>query len=329
MNSAESPDPPSRPIAGLIRSAWLKSDADAHCGRIPDGQFIHRLVQLYTTICFPQISEDPAPHFPAGGSERRPVDAPLPSDGLENQVEQLRQALVALNSWALSQPDRSRPTRPDPRTARQMATQVAREVIQQIPATIRILQTDLDAAMDGDPACRSREEVLICYPGFRAILVHRIAHQLYRLNSQLAARVLAEWVHGQTGIDIHPGAEIGHHFFIDHGTGVVIGETCIVGNQVRIYQGVTLGALNFPRLPSGELVRDTRRHPTIGNGVVIYANAAILGGGTVIGDRSLIGSSVWLTESVPPESRVAMEKPRLKIRNKSPLSGDEAPDFQI
>lgn len=318
--------PASNPTIPEIRAAWMSSDTRAQCGRIPDSQFIHRLVQLYTTICFPQVSEG----FSVPASTLAP---PLPgdqteSDGLENRVEQLRQTLASLIGWSLTQPDRTREV-PDSRAAGREAQQIAQAVIERIPHTIRILQTDLDAAMNGDPACRSREEVLICYPGFRAILVYRIAHQLYTQDAKLAARVLAEWVHGQTGIDIHPGATIGHHFFIDHGTGVVIGETCQVGNHVRLYQGVTLGALNFPRLPSGELVRDNKRHPTIGDGVVIYANAAVLGGETVIGDRSLIGSSVWLTESVPPETRVVMEKPRLKMRSKQNPAAGFVPDYQI
>ncbi len=297
-----------------IRDAWKPADRGAHCGQIPDAAFVNRMVSLFSTIAFPQLAT------------ANTIDSD--DDGLVARLGQFRAATEELNCWALVQPDRVT-GRMQNDQARSLATDIADNLVASIPELIRILQTDLDAAMDGDPASRSREEILICYPGFRAILVHRLAHRLYSLRSWMAARLLAEWVHGETGIDIHPGATIGHHFFVDHGTGVVIGETCRVGNRVRIYQGVTLGALNFPRLPSGELVRDTRRHPTIGDDVVIYANASILGGETVIGDRCLIGSSVWLTESVPSDTRVAMEKPRLRMRGKQDTFANNPLDYQI
>jgi serine O-acetyltransferase len=162
-------------------------------------------------------------------------------------------------------------------------------------------------------------------------LVHRLAHELYQLQCRLAARVLAEWAHGTTGIDIHPGATIGDSFFIDHGTGVVIGETCVVGNHVKIYQGVTLGALSFTHDASGKVIREAKRHPTIEDHVVIYAGATVLGGGTVVGHHSVIGGSVWLTTSIAPFSTVICDKPRLKIRSQtaSEGGGDFPWDFQI
>jgi serine O-acetyltransferase len=144
--------------------------------------------------------------------------------------------------------------------------------------------------------------------------VHRIAHELFRLGVPFIPRMMSEWSHRETGIDIHPGAKIGHHFFIDHGTGVVIGETCEIGNHVRLYQGVTLGALSFATDGEGNLVRGTKRHPTLEDRVVIYANATVLGGRTVVGHDSVIGSSVWLTRSVEPRTTVTMEKPKLSIR---------------
>jgi len=317
MNDSVSSSPISC-AAEAIRSVWSDADSHNYCGQIPGTGLIHELVQLYTGIAFPQLATR------SGLSELGSLDPESPAD-LEQRLNRLHSLLTALNCWALAQPDRAH-GRLDPSEAESRAASLADNVVAELPRTIRTLQSDIDAAMDGDPACRSREEVLICYPGFRAILVHRLAHQMYLQDSPLAARVLAEWVHGETGIDIHPGATIGTHFFVDHGTGVVIGETCVVGNRVRIYQGVTLGAVNFPRHPSGELVRDSRRHPTIGNDVVIYANASILGGETVIGDRCLIGSSVWLTESVPDDTRVVMEKPRLRVRAKNV---DGTPDYQI
>lgn len=176
------------------------------------------------------------------------------------------------------------------------------------------LATDVHAAYDGDPACQTTDEVVFCYPGFEAITVYRIAHELVRLEVPFIPRMMTEWAHKETGIDIHPGAEIGDHFFIDHGTGVVIGETCVIGEHVKLYQGVTLGALSFPTDSDGHLIRGKKRHPTIEDHVVVYANATILGGKTVVGRKSVIGSSVWITKSVAPQSTVTLEKPQLRVR---------------
>lgn len=199
--------------------------------------------------------------------------------------------------------------------------------LQQLPVVRELLETDVDAAYIGDPACRTRDEVIFCYPGFEAILIHRLSHVLYRLNVPFIPRMMSEIAHQRTGIDIHPGATIGHHFFIDHGTGVVIGETCEIGNYCKIYQGVTLGALSFPRDAEGNIVRDQKRHPTLEDNVVIYANATVLGGDTIIGRNAVIGSSVWVTSTVEAESTVIMEKPRLRIRSKD--SSPRNPDYQI
>lgn len=190
--------------------------------------------------------------------------------------------------------------------------------LERIPALRELLASDAQAAFAGDPACKSIDEVVFCYPGLEAITVHRMAHEMRRLGVPFIPRMMSEWAHKQTGIDIHPGATIGHHFFIDHGTGVVIGETCDIGNHVKIYQGVTLGALSFATDSDGNLVRGHKRHPTIEDRVVIYASATILGGKTVIGHDSVIGSSVWLTHSVEPKTTVTMEKPKLRIRAEVP-----------
>lgn len=186
--------------------------------------------------------------------------------------------------------------------------------LSQLPMLRKILETDVHAAYAGDPACRSYAEVVFCYPGLKAITIYRIAHELHLLGVPLIPRMMTEWAHRCTGIDIHPGATIGSHFFIDHGTGVVIGETCEIGEWVKLYQGVTLGALSFPTDETGQLVRGKKRHPTIEDHVVIYANATVLGGETVIGKNAIIGSSVWITQSVAPNSTVMMEKPNLRIR---------------
>jgi serine O-acetyltransferase len=193
--------------------------------------------------------------------------------------------------------------------------------LEQLPELRKILALDVQAAYDGDPACKSLDEVIFCYPGLDAITVYRLAHLLHGLNIPLIPRMMTEWAHSRTGIDIHPGAQIGYYFFIDHGTGVVVGETTEIGQWVKLYQGVTLGALSFATDVEGNLVRGTKRHPTIEDRVVVYANATILGGKTVVGHDSVIGSSAWLTHSVAPGSIVTMESPRLRIR------GDEPEEF--
>lgn len=189
--------------------------------------------------------------------------------------------------------------------------------LESIPRLRRYLAQDVQAAYDGDPASKSLDEIIFCYPGLQAVTVYRIAHELYQLQVPLIPRMLGEWAHSRTGIDIHPGARIGPSFFIDHGTGVVIGETCDIAANVKLYQGVTLGALSFPKDSQGNLVRGQKRHPTIEEGVVIYSNATVLGGDTVIGANSVIGSSVSLSKSVPPNTLVVIEKPSLRFREAS------------
>jgi serine O-acetyltransferase len=173
-----------------------------------------------------------------------------------------------------------------------------------------ILATDVRAAFEGDPAAKSYDEVIFSYPGLFAVSVYRIAHELWEQGVPFIPRIMSEYAHSLTGIDIHPGAHIQESFFIDHGTGVVVGETTEIGKRVRLYQGVTLGALSLPK-GAGELFRNTKRHPTIEDDVIIYAGATILGGETVIGARSVIGGNVWLTESVPSDTKVFLKKPEL------------------
>ena len=173
-----------------------------------------------------------------------------------------------------------------------------------LPEIKRLLLLDVEALYEGDPAASCREEVMITYPGFRAISIYRIAHELYMLKAPLIPRIMTEYAHERTGIDIHPGATIGEYFFIDHGTGIVVGETTTIGNHVKLYQGVTLGAKSFELDENGNPVKNIKRHPDIGNHVVIYANATILGGDTVIGDNCVIGGNTWLTKSVDADSVV-------------------------
>ena len=196
------------------------------------------------------------------------------------------------------------------------AKAIVDDFVAALPEVRRLVETDVDAAYDGDPAATSRMEVVMAYPGLYAVTVHRLAHVLYKLKVPILPRVMSELAHSKTGIDIHPGATIGERFFIDHGTGVVIGETTVIGRNVRLYQRVTLGGLSFAKDDNGALVKGLKRHPNIEDNVVIYANATILGGDTTIGHDSEIGGSVWLIESVPPNSRVYNKPPAPVIKTK-------------
>lgn len=188
--------------------------------------------------------------------------------------------------------------------AQQHAIAITREFASKLPGIRTVLDSDLQAAYEGDPAARTPDEVLVCYPGITAIIHHRLAHELFTLGVPMVARLIAELAHSATGIDIHPGAQIGHSFFIDHGTGVVIGETAVIGNHVRLYQAVTLGAKRFLKAEDGSLLKGNARHPIVEDDVIIYAGATVLGRIT-IGKGSTIGGNVWLTHSVPPYSHIS------------------------
>ena len=190
---------------------------------------------------------------------------------------------------------------------------IAVGLLEALPGIREILATDVRAAYEGDPAAKSHDEIIFSYPGIFAIMVYRTAHRLFELGVPLLPRIMTEHAHSVTGIDIHPGAKIGECFVIDHGTGVVIGETTEIGRNVRIYQGVTLGALSLPK-DAGQRFRGKKRHPTIMDDVIIYSGATILGGDTIIGARSVIGGNVWITDSVPEDTRVVMDAPRLVFR---------------
>ncbi|HAB18679.1 MAG TPA: serine acetyltransferase [Verrucomicrobiota bacterium] len=198
------------------------------------------------------------------------------------------------------------------------------EFLRQLPGVRERLQTDVEAAFQGDPAARNREEVIVAYPFIEAIAVHRLAHELYQRDVPLLPRIMSEWAHSRTGMDIHPGARIGTYFFVDHCTGTVIGETTEIGNHVKLYQGVGLVARS---LAAGQALRGQKRHPTLEDRVTIYANATIVGGDTVIGAGSTIGANVFLMQSLPPESLVLFEDGKAKIVSKRDRTGGT--DFQI
>lgn len=194
---------------------------------------------------------------------------------------------------------------------KEVAAKLAGDFLDKLPMLRELLKMDLQAAFDGDPAAFNKDEIIFSYPGFYAIMVNRIAHELHLMKVPLIPRIMTEYAHGCTGADIHPGATLGRYFFIDHATGVVIGETTIIGDRVKVYQGVTLGGLSTR---AGQGLRNVKRHPTIGNDVTIYSGASILGGETVIGEGCIIGGNCFITHSIPPHMRVSFSAPELKLR---------------
>lgn len=210
------------------------------------------------------------------------------------------------------------------RELRALSEKLTAEFLARLPALRDLLQTDAEAAYNGDPAALSKEEVIVAYPFIEAIAVQRMAHELYRSRIALIPRIMAEWAHSRTGIDLHPGADIGSHFFIDHGTGAVIGETCVIGNHVKLYQGVGLVARS---LAGGQTLKGQKRHPTLEDRVTIYANATIVGGETVIGAGSTIGANAFLMQSVPPNSLVTIDACNVRVIAKK--DREAALDFQI
>lgn len=211
------------------------------------------------------------------------------------------------------------------RELRARAHELTLEFLDNLPRVREILATDVEAAYNGDPAAKSREEIIVAYPFVETIAVQRMAHELYRKDVALIPRIMTEWAHSRTGMDLHPGANIGTHFFIDHGTGTVVGETCDIGNHVKIYHGVTLGAKSTSHV---EALRGKKRHPTIEDHVTIYPGATILGGETVIGAGSTIGGNVFLVGSVPPNSLVLAEEVKVRVLNKAERARERV-DFQI
>lgn len=197
--------------------------------------------------------------------------------------------------------------------------EVVTQFFERLPEVMELIASDVVAAYEGDPAAGCLEEVILAYPGLKAVFIYRLAHVLRQLGVPLIPRIMTEFAHNETGVDIHPGARIGREFFIDHGTGVVIGETAVIGDRVKLYQGVTLGALSFPRDERGKLRRGIKRHPTLEDDVVVYAGATILGGDTVVGRGSVIGGNVWLTTSVPPYTKVTLSRDKVSYEISSCL----------
>lgn len=222
---------------------------------------------------------------------------------IENSIGKAALELDSLLALALSSMcPKSQPRGCDECKGR--AQEITRKLVSALPQIRMRLQEDMNAAYEGDPAAASREEILLCYPSMEAVSIYRIAHVLYEERVPIIPRMMSEYAHERTGIDIHPGASIGRAFFIDHGTGVVIGETCVIGDNVKLYQGVTLGARSFDLDAGGNPIKGIKRHPNIEDNVIIYPNATILGGDVVIGKGSVIGGNAWITRSIPPDSVV-------------------------
>lgn len=263
---------------------------------IPSVESVVRIINLLKEIIFPG-------YFSAG--KLNPVN-------LKYSIGQSVSILYDLLSGQISSSIRHDCIRYDQpcHDCAERGQEAALSLMEDIPALRKTLSKDVRATFDGDPAARSFDEIIFSYPGIHAITIYRVAHRLYELDIPILPRTMSEYAHSTTGIDIHPGATIGDRFVIDHGTGIVIGETTVIGNNVRIYQGVTLGAHSLPA-NAGNRLKGIRRHPTIEDDVIIYAGATILGGDTVIGRRSIVGGNVWLTESIPPHTRVIMKTPEL------------------
>jgi serine O-acetyltransferase len=290
----------SRAAAALIRT-YEDTDPAAHnldvAGRLPSPERTIAVLEKLIEVLYPGIHGNP--HLTRG-------NVALLDDIAAELVEQ---ATVALH-WSCRRTG----------TSCDKCAAAARKAVGRFLGTLarvrRLLALDIRAAYEGDPAARSFQEIMLAYPGLQAVTAYRLAHELHRLGVPLLARIMTEHAHRQTGIDIHPGAKIGKSFFIDHGTGVVIGETTTIGRNVKIYQGVTLGALSIPRDERGNVIRGKKRHPTIQDDVVIYAGATILGGDTVVGKGSVVGGNTWVIHSVPPRSRVISTPQEQKIERK-------------
>lgn len=274
-------------IAARIVKSYREDGGINHVGgrSLPARAAIARILHELEELCFPGFS-----------SEERLTDATVEA-ATRSRVATLAEALTEQLTLDLAfQRDLS------PEPAREDAVRVVGELLDGVPALRAELSLDVAALLEGDPAARAKEEIILAYPGLRAVVVHRVAHRFWNAGARLVARMMSEDIHGRTGIDIHPGATIGKSFYIDHGTGVVVGETTVIGDHVKIYQGVSLGALSVSRR-----LQDQRRHPTIEDHVTIYAGATILGGATVVGHHSVVGGNVWLVTSVPPYSVVEHE----------------------
>ena len=293
------------PIISELRNVRVRSleqrHRKTHPPKLPSRNSLQSIIEGLATVLYPN----------------RLGDGDLADEGIDYYVghildETLRHLRLQVQRELRFTIEQTGNLNPDRLLLANQSLELTRAFAKTLPKVRTLLDSDLQAAFEGDPAARSADEVLVCYPGIAAIINHRLAHELYLLDLPLIARMIAEIAHSETGIDIHPGAQIGPSFFIDHGTGVVIGQTAIIGERVRLYQAVTLGAKRFPTDENGVLIKGNARHPIVEDDVVIYAGATILGRIT-IGKGSAIGGNVWLTKSVPPNSNITQAQARQEL----------------
>ena len=284
-------------------------DVDIKCGTVsPDRDTVIKLISRLRSLVFPSYFECCDYHIYSTKTE---LSMQL-EDVLYNLSEQIAISLKFLDEYT----DKSEGE------LNSAAEKMALEFLSRLPKIRALIDTDLDAAYHGDPAAFNKSEIILSYPGLFAILVNRLAHELYEMGVPILPRIMTEYAHTKTGIDIHPGATLGEYFFIDHGTGIVIGETSVIGDRVKIYQGVTIGALSTR---DGQKLHGKKRHPTIESDVTIYAGASILGGDTVIGEGSVIGGNAFITASIPPHTRVRLKNPELEYRYREESKDKSSP----
>ncbi len=283
------------------------------CGNLPSKRSIASSCERLLRLLFPGYHDE----------------EPVPSEDLEMITGERVSELVAVLEVEVAKSLRLREeSHPSDMDFAGEAHRLCCEFLNEVPKLRALLRTDVAAAYEGDPAAKNFDEIILAYPCIETIAIQRAAHVLYGMDVPLIPRIMTEWAHSLTGIDIHPGATIGSHFFIDHGTGVVIGETCVIGNHVKLYHGVTLGARNFPKDENGRVVKGTKRHPNVEDHVVVYPNATVLGGRTTIGARSTIGANVFLRETVPADSFVSAKGEQPEVFDKNavrpePVEGAE------
>ncbi len=291
-------------LAGRVAGTYERDGVINRIGEkdLPSQTTILRILERLLTVVFPGYHGEPVPRdadlrlFAASHLDRLYGDL---TAVLEQTLRfSRRHGCSCASLWTHGEGE------PPDTEIQNLAYRLSLDYLDNLPAVRALVRTDVVAAFEGDPAAASHDEIILCYPGIFAIAVHRLAHPLHRLGVPLVPRIMSEWAHHRSGVDIHPGATIGERFFVDHGTGTVIGETAVLGDRVKLYQGVTLGALSFPRNPDGTLVKGGHRHPTVEDDVTIYAGATILGGDTVIGRGAVIGGGAWITGSVPPGARI-------------------------
>jgi serine O-acetyltransferase len=323
---AASAGTPTGQVVGSLVESILAEARTRHLGEtpIPSREHAGELVELVRQVVFPGF-------FGKRGLSARSLPSHVAALVARIRAVVEDQSRAALRyATDLPVPAGGTPCLEDAAECDRRAVEIAERFVSRLPELRRLLALDAQAAYDGDPAAVHIDETIFCYPGVDAILSHRVAHELHTMGVPLVPRIISELAHSRTGIDIHPGAQIGESFFIDHGGGVVIGETAVIGKNVRIYQGVTLGARSFEKDAHGRLIKGKRRHPTIGDRVTIYAGAVILGGDTVVGDDCVVGGSVFVTQSVPAGHMVRAKQPELVVRqHKDAGEGEWVEDWVI